>query len=86
MQHLFWELYSINYPKDKFKEKYAEIILATNKDHYLLSVYFMSHPIKSRGKISRFMLDGCERLSLTDVRLDFKALNPCQFEKCGFIY
>lgn len=83
VQHLFWKLDYVNYPKDKFKERYAEIILATNKERYLLSVCFMSHPIKSRGKISRFMLD-CEPLSISEIKERLRSLNPSEFKRMRF--
>ncbi|WED41995.1 hypothetical protein [Legionella cardiaca] len=86
IQHFVWKLDSPLYPKDNSDVKvgYAEIILAVHKDHCLFQMVLTDKPFRSRGKISRYMLDGCEKLSHAEVSNRLKTINVEEFEKFRF--
>ncbi|KTC83720.1 hypothetical protein [Legionella brunensis] len=83
VQHFVWELNSPVYPKGNLqvKEHYAEIILAVHKDHCLFQMVMTDKPFRSRGKISRYMLDSCEKLSHEETCNRLKTVNVEEFEK-----
>lgn len=80
IQHFVWELNSPVYPKEDGKKRYAEIILALHKDHFLFQATHTDKPFRSRGKISRFMLDECNKFPLSELEPCLKTYNVDEFE------
>lgn len=84
IMHVVWEITSPLYLKDRIKEHYAEIILAYHKGHCLLQVMLSDNPIPSSREISRYVLDNCEKLPLSDVKNRLKMINVEECEKLRF--
>ncbi|HAT3877878.1 TPA: hypothetical protein I8669_002710 [Legionella pneumophila] len=85
IMHVVWEITSPLYVKDEEKEHYAEIIVAYHKDQCLLQVMLTDSPFPSLKTISRYVLDNCEKLPLTEVKNRLKAINVEKFENLQFL-